>query len=162
MPLAETLALTIGSAIAKNVLKIWFKDQSLAQDISSDMASLISSKITSSLDQRRARRKFEEVGEKVAARLLPLCDEWRLDEANAESVIHIVGSVLERTPFDLELLIRYNLDASLLGKFFRDAHPTAARDFGAIKLRYMIAYFRNPRVTLWILPTRCRILRYER
>jgi len=74
MALLEALALKLGPAIAKSILKLWMKDQKLAADITSNIIDFIKSKTTDVVVQQRAKRQFEEIGEKVAESLLVIFD----------------------------------------------------------------------------------------
>jgi hypothetical protein len=74
MALIETLTLQVGPAIAKAILKVWLKDRRLAADIASSLVDLIKSKTADVIAQRRASRQFEEIGERVAESLLPVCE----------------------------------------------------------------------------------------
>ncbi|MEO6890549.1 MAG: hypothetical protein ABI324_16310, partial [Ktedonobacteraceae bacterium] len=70
MPLAEVVTIEVGTAIAKYILKLWFKDSSLGQDISSSLIDLLKAKTADRLAQREGNRQFEKIGEKIGSHLV--------------------------------------------------------------------------------------------
>jgi hypothetical protein len=70
MALIEVLTLQLGSAVAKSILKLWLKDSSLAQDAGAELLDIVKAKTTDQIAHQRARRQFEQIGEKVTESLL--------------------------------------------------------------------------------------------
>jgi hypothetical protein len=58
MPLAETVAIELGSAIAKSIFKSWVKNSAIGEDISSSLVDLLKLRTTDVLAQRRGQRQF--------------------------------------------------------------------------------------------------------
>lgn len=116
MPISDLLILTLGSAIAKSLVKVWLKDPNVASDFTSDLIDLIGAKTNDVLLQKRANRQFESIGEKIAKELLPLFENERelLDKGSQEAVALAVASTLGNSKVDSDLLVSQNLDAKNL------------------------------------------------
>ena len=129
MALIETLALSVGPAIAKAILKSWLRDSEVARDIASDLVGLFASITKDRVAQQRGKRQFEDIGETVAESLLPLFEGTDLDEANQEAVALAVAETLNNTPINPELLAQKDLDPIQLEKHLLASRPDATRDF---------------------------------
>jgi len=129
MTLIETLALAVGPAIAKAILKIWLKDSHIALNTTSSFVDLLTSKTKDGIAQRRGSRQFEEIGEKVAEGLLPLFEEAHLEESGRVAVALAVAGTLDKAQIAPELLVQRDLDPSELGRYLLDSCPDATRDF---------------------------------
>jgi len=129
MTLIETLALTLGPAIAKAILKSWLKDSDIALDTTSSLVDFLTSKTKDVIAQQRGRRQFEEIGERAAESLLPLFEEARLEESDRVAVALAVAETLDKAQIDPELLAQRDLDPSELGQYLLDSRPEATRDF---------------------------------
>jgi hypothetical protein len=129
MTLVETLALTVGPAIAKAILKSWLKDSDIALNTTSSLVDLLKSKTEDKIAQKRGDRQFEEIGERVAGSLLPLFEEAHLEESGRVAVARAVAETLDKAPIDPELLAQRDLDPSELERYLLDSRPNATRDF---------------------------------
>src|SRR5690349_3951639 len=133
MSFIELLALQLGPAIAKAILKVWFKDSSIATDISSSFVDIIKLKTNDVIAQQKAKRQFEEIGEKVAGELWPMleADGLNLDEGSKTSVILAVADTLACTRLDSQILLEKDLEPSLLANHLMESLPERTRDFSA-------------------------------
>jgi hypothetical protein len=133
MPLIEALTLQVGPAIAKAILKFWLKDRKFASDIASSLVDLLKSKTTDVIAQRRASRRFEEIGEKVAESLLPVfeMEGAHLDESSCTAVALALAEALNKSPIDAELLAMRDLDPTKLMGYLLECHPSATQHFSA-------------------------------
>lgn len=113
MPISELVILTLGSAIAKSLVKVWLKDPNAASDFTSDLMDLLRAKTNDVLLQKRANKQFESIGVKIAEELLPLFESERksLSEGGQEAIALAVASTLGNLKIDSELLVSQNLDA---------------------------------------------------
>ena len=131
MPIVETLATIVAPAIAKTVLKVWFKDSALAMDVSSSLIDLVAAKSKDELSQRRARLQFEELGRRVAKRLEPLFGNEDLPENSQKAVAQAVVETLDNTPLDAKLVVAQNLNPSALADYLVGKGRRLTRDFSA-------------------------------
>jgi Leucine-rich repeat (LRR) protein len=132
MGLVEIFTLHLAPAIAKGILKIWLKDSSLTKDISSSLVDIIAYKTKDVFAQRAAKRKFEEIGERVVENLLPIFEyEGRsLSESEHILVASKASDTLDKSVLDMGVLAELDLDPSNLARHLMYLHPDATRDFG--------------------------------
>ena len=64
MGLLESLALAVGPAIAKAILRSWLDDSDILASTSTSLVDLLARKTKDIIAQQRGRRQFEEIGEK--------------------------------------------------------------------------------------------------
>ena len=116
MTLAETFILSFGPAIAKAILKIWFKDDYIAINTFSTLIDLIKQKTSNVMIQQRSKRQFEEIGQTVAENLLPFFQQEAkgLDNAGQNAVLLSVVQTLEETPLSTDILAEKDLAGSAL------------------------------------------------
>lgn len=129
MPLLEVLALSVGPAIAKAILKSWLKDSDIASNTTASLIDLISSKTNDVLARQRTHRQFEEIGEKVVENLLPVFREAGLDESSLEAIGLAVASTIGSVPLDVKILLQKDLDPSHLTQHFLNSSLEATRLF---------------------------------
>lgn len=136
MPLIELLTLQIGPAIAKAILKLWLKDSVIAADVSSSFIDIIKLKTDDVIAQQRAKRQFEEIGEKVAEQLWPLleADGQKLEESSQEAIVFAVVKTLAQTKFDPQIFLEKDLEPTSLAKHLLESSPYIAKDFSALEL----------------------------
>ena len=63
MPIFETLSLTLGAAIAKQIIKSWLGDR--VSDLGGELLDLLKGKAENASSQRDAARRIEKIGERV-------------------------------------------------------------------------------------------------
>ena len=131
MPLLETLIVSVGPTIAKSILGLWLKDSEIASDISKSFVDVIAAQTNDVVARQRAKRQFEEIGEKVAISLEPLFREASIDEGGRNAVAIAVAETLDSTSLSAELLVDYNLDPDQLSQHLLNSNPTAADLFSS-------------------------------
>jgi len=131
MAIIETLVLETGPAIAKAILKMWLKDAGIAADTASAFVDILRSKTKDIVAQQRAKRQFEEIGEKVAESLLPLfqIEGKSLDDAGRSAVALAVAQTLNDAPITPEFLLKRDLEPTELAKHFEHFAPDSNRFF---------------------------------
>jgi len=111
MALSTTLALSVGPAIAKSILKIWLKDADLLQNVSESLIDLVGQKTKDVFTRKKAERQFQDIGDRVAQGLEPLFDsEASIPENGKAAVAIAVATTLEKTTIDARFLIDRKLD----------------------------------------------------
>lgn len=115
MPIAETLVLSLGSAIAKAILRMWLKDVEIARDRSLLTADIITRVIPELREQRRTERQFERIAENVADRLEPFLNaEYRGIPSNEkESAVRAVVDTINGSNL-MAVLLDADLDPTRL------------------------------------------------
>jgi len=133
MAFIEVVTIELGAAIAKSILRLWVKDSTLGDNLSSSVVDLLKSRTSDVLAQRRGRRQFVTIGEKVAENLLPLfeIEGARLKGSSRTAVAHAVATAFDNSRFSSELLVKRNLEPTKLAKYILDAYPTATQHFDA-------------------------------
>jgi len=125
MGILEILTLTLAPVIAKSVLKLWLKDQSVAVDISSSLIGLLDQKVKDVVVRQNAKRQLEEVGEKVAISLMPVFNDSVLSESSKEAVALAVSATFDKAPLSAGILAQNNLDPYLLYKYLCKFKPSS-------------------------------------
>ena len=119
MPLIETLAIGVGSSIAKAILKLWLKDNSIAIDAGTTIIDIVKTRTSDKLSQRKAQREFDEIGERVGQSLLPIFemeganfeenDKIAIAEAVADTLNTATSSILAQNDLNPRGLAAYLL-----------------------------------------------------
>jgi hypothetical protein len=125
MAVGEILAVAVGSAVAKAILKVWLKDTPLASEVSTSLVDVLKRHTDDLLGQRRGEREFAAIGERVAESVLPIFEmEGRnLEEGSKEAVAIAVAGAIEKTSITPDLLASINIDASMLAKSILSNRP---------------------------------------
>jgi Leucine-rich repeat (LRR) protein len=133
MPLLETLTISLGSAVAKAILKIWTRDSSVGSEIGSEIIDLIKSKTPDLFAHRNGLRQFDQIAEKVAETLLPIFESEgaKLDASGKRAVSIAVAESFNHTVLTAEIMARRSLDPVAITQFVKDRNPDAVRDFSA-------------------------------
>jgi predicted NACHT family NTPase len=131
MTLIEIIAVHLGPAIAKSVLKHWLKDSQIASDTSSSLIDLLRNKTTDIIAQKRAQRQFEAIGERVGEGLLTVfeAEGAHISENGKQAVVLAVAETLNKTSIDTSLLAQRSLEPRALAEHLFSANPDAARLF---------------------------------
>jgi hypothetical protein len=131
MSLLTAAAIEVGKAVAKSIFKFWMKDSSLGQDISSSLIDLVGSKTSDTLAQRKGNRQFEDIGDKISENVLPLLksENIHLDEGERGAVAIAVAETLNKSSLSTELLLKQNLEPTLLEQYLDAVNPNVTRDF---------------------------------
>src|SRR5437899_2150300 len=118
MPLLEAVALEVGAAIAKSILKLWTRDSNLGQDVSSSLLDLLKTKTSDMFAQRKGERQFAEIGDEIGQSLLPLfnVEGVHLDEGDRTAVALAVAETFNKSKLSSELLAKRNLQPTKLAE----------------------------------------------
>src|SRR5450755_1167777 len=131
MPLVEIVTIEVGAAIAKSILKLWMGDATLGYDISSDLIDLFKAKTSDVIVQRKGKRQFEIIGEKVGENLLFLfeAEGSHLNEGSRTAVAYAVAEAFNTSQFSSNLLAQLSMQPIALEKYILAVHPTATQHF---------------------------------
>jgi len=129
MSLLTAAAIEVGKAVAKSIFKFWMKDSELGQDISSSLIDLVGSKTSDTLAQRKGNRQFEDIGDKISENVLPLLksENVQLDEGERRAVAIAVAETLNKSRLSTELLLKQNLQPTLLEQYLDAVNPNVTR-----------------------------------
>ncbi len=133
MPLIETLAIEVGSSIAKSVFKLWLKDHNIISDTSLSIVDMLKGRTMDRLAQRNAQRQFEEMGERVGQSLLPIfeMEGANLDENDRIAVGMAVAETLNTTTS--KILAENNLEPLYLANYLLRTHPAETYHFNELE-----------------------------
>ncbi|HYO48534.1 MAG TPA: hypothetical protein VEW94_01685, partial [Chloroflexia bacterium] len=116
MALIEVLALSLGPAIAKAILKVWLKDIPIAADVSSSIIDLIKTKTSDVLAQQHGDLEFRRIGIEVATSLQQMfeVEGAHLDEGSRTTVAEAVAETLDQARLDVAALAEYDFEPERL------------------------------------------------
>ena len=120
MPLLESLITGIGAAVAKGVLKMWLKEDSLILDTTLSTTDIFKVKLTDILHQNAADREFEKIRDRSATSFEKFLEKEQ-SELPEETIILIANAaaeVINNTKITAELVVDKNLDPGVLTHFF--------------------------------------------
>jgi hypothetical protein len=125
MAVGEILAVAVGSAVAKAILKVWLKDTPLTSEVSISLVDVLKRHTDDVLGQRRVEREFAAIGERVAESVLPIFEMQgrHLEEGSKEVIAIAVAGAIEKTSITPDLLASINIDASMLAKSILSNRP---------------------------------------
>jgi hypothetical protein len=127
MNFPATLAVAVGPAIAKAILKVWLKDKNFLESIGESITDLICTQTEDAFAQKKAERQFQEIGDRVAQGLVPLfeSDGASLEENSKSAVAFAVSETLEKTPITAQFILDRKLDPIELANHLLKARPGA-------------------------------------
>jgi NACHT domain len=117
MPLVEILIGTLGAPLAKLLLKNYLEDP--AETVGLSLIDLAKKKIEDHLEQRTVQRKFEDLGDKIAAQLAPLFRE--IDDGAVKSLGYELAKALDGH-LSAEFFLTHDLDPARLALELRRVH----------------------------------------
>lgn len=127
------VAIEIGSVAVKHILKLWFKDGSLASDESSSLIDMLETKTKDVFARRKGILQFEEMATQIGESLYPMFEqESRLDEGDRVHVAEAVRDAFNHARLSNDIIIEKNLDPTYLARIVRDASPLATRDMSEV------------------------------
>ena len=131
MTLPATLAISVGPAIAKAILKVWLKDREFLESIGESITDLISSKTSDAFAKKKAERQFQEIGDRIAQSLVILfeSDGAKLNENGKTAVALAVAESLEKTPITAQFILDRKLDPIELSLHLLKSRPEATVGF---------------------------------
>ncbi|KOX07922.1 transcriptional regulator [Nocardiopsis sp. NRRL B-16309] len=102
----------------------------IAQSATTTVVDLVQQKVTGRRDQRRLERRFAEIEESIADRIVSYLDhEFRgLPENEREAAVLAVADAFERAGLTDRTLFEQDLDPLYLERYIRDRNPHATRD----------------------------------
>lgn len=124
-------ALKLGVAVVKTACGIWL-DNPLAENAATTVVDLVQEKVTGKREQRRLERRFAEIEESIAERVLGHLDhEFRgLSDNEREAAVLAVADSFERAGLTDRILFEQDLDPLYLERYVRGKNPGAIRDLG--------------------------------
>jgi len=132
MPVFETISLTLGAAIAKQIIKSWLGD-GVVSNLSGELVDLLKGKTESTLAQREVACRIEKIGEQVATKLRPVfeAESLKLGASEIAVVTQEVALTLAKTPIDARLVLDYRFDAERLARHLVNLRPNVVQTFSA-------------------------------
>ncbi|WP_017586668.1 NACHT domain-containing protein [Nocardiopsis ganjiahuensis] len=124
-------ALKLGVAVVKAACGIWIGNP-IAENAATTVVDLVQEKVTGRRDQRRLERKFAEIEESIAERVLGYLDHefHGLAENEREAAVLAVADTFERAGLTDRILFEQDLDPLYLERYVRGKAPGATRDLG--------------------------------
>lgn len=134
MPLIETISLTIGAGIARQIIKSWLGDS--VAELSGELLDLLKAKTEGTLAQREAARRIEKIGEQVADKLRPVFDaeSLKLPASEVAVVAQEMALTLAKTSIDARLVLDYRFDAERLTRQLVNSRPNVVQTFSAAEV----------------------------
>jgi hypothetical protein len=131
MPLLETIALSLGAAIAKAILKSW----GLQTDLANAPVDLLKAQIEKALTGRDTGHEIEKIGAQIAARMRPLFEHEgaKFTEDERALVAQEVAQTLAQSNTSAGLLIEHNLNPQRLARHLIGQRPNATRPLSAMQ-----------------------------
>ena len=125
--------LALGAAVIKTFLRIWLKDNSAAEQTGLTLTDLISTKLTDMREQRKVKRLFENLEEKVADQVLKSMEhEYRDVPSNEkEAAIYAATLAFNDTRLSMADILAGDFDSLYLERMVRHSSAVATRDLGA-------------------------------
>src|SRR5215475_4403815 len=107
----------IGQAIVEQILTHWVKNSVLAEGILSGLVELTGSKALDALDdfsKRKGKRQFEEIGDKITKRILPIlkAENIKLNVDERKAIAKAVVLTLKNSHVTGGILLEQNLQPS--------------------------------------------------
>jgi len=129
MPVFETISLSLGAAIAKQIIKSWLGDN--VADLSGELLDLLKGKAENVSAQREAARHIEKIGEEVATKLRPLFETEcsRASVPDLKLITQEVALTLAKTPIDAKQVLDYRFDAERLARQLVNSRPEVVKNF---------------------------------
>jgi len=125
------LTFTIGTAVAKAVLKLLLDDYKFIGELAPDLLDILKDKADQSYSQRSDNRSQLLVATQIAERMRPLFREARLPDDERAALVRELVMTLQQSQISPELLVSCNLDPAVVARRLMAAHPDAARDLSA-------------------------------
>jgi len=125
--------LTLGAAVVKAALRVWFRDDSLAAESSTAVVDLVKAKVSGDLEKRNIQRLFEDLEVPVAKRLQALreAEFSAMPENEWQASFIAAGISFERADLTTKELLTRDLDPLSLEHLVRRGDRFATRDLSA-------------------------------
>lgn len=140
MPIAETLTLTLGPVLAKSILRLWLKDQTLLVDLSASVIDLLSLQTQDKLLQRKGERQFQAIGDSIAETLLPIYQREGsgFSEEALEAITYAVAHSFSKTDISTRLLAHLDLDPNRLASLIIESNTQQVIGFSTDEHNFYI------------------------
>ncbi|MCG3157503.1 MAG: hypothetical protein DKINENOH_04137 [bacterium] len=131
MPLFETVSLTLGAAIAKEIIKSCLGEN--WSDVCGELIELLKNRTERALAQGETARRIAKIGEQVALKLRPVfeSERFRFSAAKFAVVTQEVALTLAKTPIDSRLVLDYRFDIDRLARHLISSRPEITQTFSA-------------------------------
>jgi hypothetical protein len=114
MTLLDLLILKLGARFTKLLIESWL-GKDARTTIAGDVVDLLTGQFQSAADRKKAKREFEEVGDRMARELLPLFeDAEKRGHVNAEVVLAMESTLADLTTSDAKKRGHVNAEAVVL------------------------------------------------
>lgn len=129
----ELLAIPIGIAIAKAILKTWLKDKPLLDNVTQELIDIVADIGKEKTEKRDEERHIEKIGGQIAQRMKPIFEHEGKDLPIEEqdAIIFEFAITLQKADLTTQQIIIQNLDSQKLNQHLKDVNPDATRDFAA-------------------------------
>ena len=127
----SVLTFSIGTAIAKALLKVLLDDYKFIGELAPDVLDLLKDKAEQSASERTNQRSQALVAAQIAERMRPLFREARLPDNERAALVYELVLTLQQSQISADLLVSCNLDADTVARRLMAARPDAAHDFSA-------------------------------
>ncbi|WP_017580048.1 NACHT domain-containing protein [Nocardiopsis valliformis] len=126
-------ALKLGVAVVKAACGIWIGNP-IAENAATTVVDLVQEKVTGRRDQRRLERKFAEIEESIAERVLGYLEHefHGLADNEREAAVLAVADTFERAGLTDRILFEQDLDPLYLERYVRGKTPRATRDLSGV------------------------------
>lgn len=116
----------LGIAVVKTACKIWLKDNAIAADAAVGVVEIIQAKVSDVREQKRVRRLFEDLEERVADNVLSCLDVefGNVPQHDREAAALAAADTLDKAKLTNRNLFAADLDATRL---FRAVKPRGRR-----------------------------------
>ena len=123
----------LGAAVVKTACKIWLRDHAIAADAAVGVVEIIQAKVGDAREQRRVRRLFEDLEERVADNVLTGMDvEFaRVPEHERDATVLAVADTFDQARLTTGDLFAANLAAPRLLRMMRPLTRRHTRDLSA-------------------------------
>ncbi len=129
MALLDILFTTLGSAVAKTILKFWLPDPGLPQELGGEIIDLLKSRVSSDMAARQGRSQFEAVAIKVAKNLEHVFRQQALDDDTRKLLAETAAGILNQLKIDAAKLAEINLDPIKLYRLLQQESADKMRAF---------------------------------
>lgn len=129
MPLIETISLSLGAGIAKQIIKSWLGDS--AAEVGGELLDLIKGKAEIASTQRESARRIEKIGEQVAIKLHPIfeAESRKLTTSEMSVVTQEVALTLLNAQIDARTVLECRFDSERLARQLIHSRPELLKTF---------------------------------
>jgi NACHT domain/Leucine Rich repeats (2 copies) len=142
--LADLLVINLGARFTKLLVESWL-GKGATTTVIGDVVDVFKGRIQSAADQKKAKREFEELGDRMARELLPLFERAeQRGQVNVEAVILALESTLGGLT-NSRFLVERNLDSGAILAELKQKQPLPSQLFEAEDELYERALERSVR-----------------